>query len=172
MLLSTLVSSGRSALFFVFLATLVAPLAGVAEEVGVELEAWRVVALLDGSERLEAADHARPGDVIEYRARFTNGTGMTVRGLRGVIPIPAETEYLAATASPAVAEASTDGHSFSSVPLQRRVQREDGQESWEPVPPAEYRFLRWTVAELAEDEERVVSARVRIPSVAAGSSSP
>jgi hypothetical protein len=104
--------------------------------------------------------------------RFTNGTGIAVHGLRGVIPIPAETEYLAATASPAVAEASTDGHSFSPVPLQRRVQREDGQESWEPVPPAEYRFLRWTVAELAEDEERVVSARVRIPSAAADSSSP
>jgi hypothetical protein len=166
------VSGGRSALFFAFFTILFAAAAGAAEEIGVELEAWRVVALLDGSERFEAADHARPGDVIEYRARFTNGTGIAVHGLRGVIPIPAETEYLAATASPAVAEASTDGHSFSPVPLQRRVQREDGQESWEPVPPAEYRFLRWTVAELAEDEERVVSARVRIPSAAADSSSP
>jgi len=172
MQLSNLVSGGRTAVLSALLALIVAPSASAAGDVGVELEAWRVVFLLDGSERLEAAEQARPGDVIEYRATFTNRTGITVLGLKGVIPIPAETEYLAASASPAAVEASTDGSSFSAVPLLRPVRQEDGTERWEPVPFGEYRFLRWTVAELAEDEEAVVSARVRIPSAAASPSSP
>jgi hypothetical protein len=172
MWLSTLLSGGRNGLLFALLALVLVPAASAAGEVGVELEAWRVVSQLDGSERLEAADQARPGDVIEYRARFTNHTGVTVLGLKGLIPIPAETEYLVASANPAAVEASTNGDSFSPVPLLRPVRQEDGTERWEAVPLVEYRFLRWTVAELAEDEEAVVSARVRIPAAAEGRTSP
>lgn len=131
--------------------------------VHVELETFRVVTAPEGSERLEATEVIEPGAVLEYRATYTNRGTESVRGLTPRLPIPEETVYRADTASPAMVEASTDGESFAPIPLVRAVVRPDGRTSSEPVPYAEYRFLRWHIDELAPQESVSVRARVAIP---------
>jgi hypothetical protein len=136
--------------------------AAAAGDVTVALQASRVVAAANGKERLEPTESVRPGELIEYRATYTNRGAGAVRGLEGVLPIPVGTEYVGLSATPAGVEASTDGVRFAPIPLMRKVVR-DGRETWEPVPASEYRALRWKLGELAPDAKASIAARVLVP---------
>ncbi len=124
----------------------------------VELEAFRVVAAEDGSEALEPTQAARPGEVLEYRVTYANHGGGTLRGIRGVLPIPEATVYLPESAAPVSPEGSTDGEHFASMPLRRPSAEGDGRT--ELVPASEIRFLRWTLGDLEPGAD--ISARVRL----------
>ena len=131
-------------------------------EVVADLTARKVVASPAGKELLESAETARPGDVIEYRATYTNqGTG-TVRNLEGTLPIPSWTEYLPGTASPAAARASIDGKLYGPIPLKRKVNYSDGRQEIVDIPWAEYRFVRWNLGELAPAAKAEGVLRVRV----------
>jgi uncharacterized repeat protein (TIGR01451 family) len=134
-----------------------------ADDLRVELAAYKVVVDADGGESLEAATAIKPGDLVEYQVTYTNDGQGTLRGLRGVLPIPPETAYLTSTATPAAAEASLDGERFAPIPLKRPVDRPDGRVDWEVVPASEYRQLRWPLGDLAAGESRTAAARVTIP---------
>jgi uncharacterized repeat protein (TIGR01451 family) len=141
--------------------------AAAAGEVAVTLSAARVVVGEHGAEQLITTEAVRPGDVVEYRATYTNQGAGTVRGLTATLPIPVDTNYLGLTATPAGVEASTDGVHFAPIPLMRKVTSKDGHERWEPVPAAEYRALRWQIAELAAKANQSIAARVVVPSARA-----
>lgn len=151
-------------LFLVFAVFACLPALALAEEgdVTAELTARRVVLSGAGAESLESAAAARPGDVIEYRAVYTNRGDGTVRNLEGTLPIPAWTEYLPGTAVPAAATASIDGKVYGPVPLKRKVKYADGRQEIVDIPPAEYRFLRWNLGDLAPAARAEGALRVRV----------
>ena len=130
------------------------------------LEARKVVSAPGGRESFGPADAARPGDVIEYVATYRNTGQEPVRSLEATLPIPAHTELIAGSARPASARASTDSHSFAAPPLRRRASR-DGRVVDEEVPYSEYRYLRWSVAELPPQQAVTFTARVRVVGAAA-----
>ena len=160
----------KASLFLFLCATLVLPLSAAAgSDVAVSLEAHKVTADARGKESFAPGDQARPGDVIEYRALYTNQGAGAVKQLVATLPIPAGVEYLGTTARPAVVHASLDGKAFAPIPLKRTVRLADGREVTREIPTSEYRWLRWTIGSLAPRSSEIVRARVRVaaPAVAA-----
>lgn len=138
-------------------------------EVKVSMTAHRITTTERGEERLIPAEQARPGETIEYRARYLNEGDATVRQLVASLPVPAGMEFVAGTAAPEQVFASVDGKSFSPVPLKRRVRKANGQEIEELVPYREYRALRWMLGDLAGGGEETVLARMRVTPVGVAS---
>jgi uncharacterized repeat protein (TIGR01451 family) len=150
---------------FLVMVVTVAPLAAFGDgkgDVVVELKAQKVVAKSDGKEELVPADQAAPGETISYTAVYRNRGSAPVKGLEATLPIPAGMEYVAGSAQPAGARASTDGISFQPMPLEHKVKAADGTERKEPVPLASYRKLRWSVGELAPGASVTVSAKAKL----------
>jgi uncharacterized repeat protein (TIGR01451 family) len=133
-------------------------------DVAVVLSAARVVVGEHGAEQLVTTEAVHPGDVVEYRATYSNQGEDAVHGLTATLPIPDGTVYLPTTAVERV-DASTDGVHFAPVPLVRQVVGPDGRLRMEEVPLSEYRALRWQIGELPAKANRSVAARVLVPSV-------
>jgi uncharacterized repeat protein (TIGR01451 family) len=148
-----------------FALTCVVSTASAEREVQVTMTAHRITTTDRGAERLVKAEQAKPGETIEYRARYLNPGDAAVRQLVASIPIPEGTEYMPGTAAPAQVFASVDGKNFAPAPLKRRVRLPNGKEAEVDVPAREYRALRWTIGTLAASGERTVSARVRVTPV-------
>ncbi|NVN90479.1 MAG: DUF11 domain-containing protein [Desulfuromonadales bacterium] len=141
----------------------VAPVWSAAQpEVKVTLSAHRVVKNAQGREIVSSGETAKPGETIEYRAVYKNSGTVSARNLIGTLPVPAEMEYVSATASPATASASTDGVSYSRMPLKRKVRLAGGAVAHREVPVDEYRSLRWDLKDLAPGTSVTVSARMKI----------
>ena len=144
-----------------------AALADSASPLRVQLTQARVMVDAKGAETLGGAEHTKPGDLIEYRATYTNAGAASVTHLLATLPIPAGTSWIAGSAVPSGVEMSLDGKEFSSVPLRRRIQQANGISGDEPIPYSAYRVLRWTVPELAAGKSTAVTARVRVEAVQA-----
>ena len=133
-----------------------------ANDVVVTLKAQKVERTRDGKEVLRVADRAMPGEVIQYDALYRNQGKKGVRNLQPTLPIPSGLEYLPDSAKPAPSKASLDGKNFAPVPLMRHVALPDGKTKEEPVPPSEYRALRWELGDLDSGRNALVSARARL----------
>jgi len=133
-----------------------------ASDVVVTLKAQKVVRTSDGKEVLQVAEHATPGEVIQYDALYRNKGKTGVRNLQPTLPIPAGLEYLPDSAKPAPSKASVDGKNFAPIPLMRRIALPDGQTKEVPVPTSEYRALRWDLGDLDSGGNALVSARARL----------
>jgi uncharacterized repeat protein (TIGR01451 family) len=132
-------------------------------EVTVQLTASKVVKTT-GKETLEPADKMKPGETVEYKAVYKNSDSKTVRDLKADLPVPAGMQFVPNTATPAAPMASTDGVTYSKLPLIRKVKGSDGQMHDEPVPVSEYRSLRWELGELPAGASKTVSARMLLTS--------
>jgi uncharacterized repeat protein (TIGR01451 family) len=141
--------------------SLTAPVARADDNVTVQLSAQRVTKA-QGREVLAAAEQARPGETLEYRAVYRNGGAAEARNLAATLPIPRGTRYVPGSAAPSRVEASLDGVRFAAVPLTRVVRGADGRDVVREVPVSEYRALRWSLGSLAGRQSRAVTARVRI----------
>lgn len=136
-------------------------------DVEVHLTAKKVV-VTDEKEALESADKAKPGDLIQYDAVYKNTTQAAVKNLQATVPVPQGLAFVAESAKPAGAQASTDGKTFHPIPLTREVKKPDGTIEQEPVPLSEYRAIRWTIAELPASGSTTVSLRARVLTNATG----
>lgn len=139
------------------------PAESAKKQVEVLLVQSKVVKDAQGREQLVSADTVKPGDILEYKATYTNKTGKPVTGLVAELPIPEGLEYLPKTAQPGpdrVKVAAKDGQ-FAAEPLARVVNGKT-----ETVPYNEYRSLRWTLGQLQANGVTVVSARARVEEVA------
>jgi len=116
----------------------------------------------DGKEVLVPAAKAAPGDVIEYRATYTNRGKGAVSGVEASLPVPPGMAYVAASARPDGALASLGDGKFEPIPLMRRVKLADGRSEDREVPATEYKALRWKLGELAAGKSASVSARMRL----------
>ena len=135
-------------------------------DVRVDLTGNRVV-VTDGKESFVKADKAGPGDVIQYEAVYKNTTKGPLKNIAATVPIPAGMTLVADSAKPAAELASLDGKNFSPVPLMREVKNEAGVLEKQPVPLAQYRALRWNLAELAPDQTATVVLRAQLLTTAA-----
>ena len=104
-----------------------------------------------GSESIEVASQAEPGDVIEYRLVFTNSGEADVFGLNVVNPIPDNTSFIeqsAMTAIPSTFMVSIDGgETFESTPVTRIETQADGSQKEVVVPPSLYTHVQWKAEE-------------------------
>ena len=125
------------------------------------LEVHKVVRTSDGRESVVDADSAKPGDILEYAVTYRNTTAEAVRDFQATLPIPQATEYLAGTAKPVAAKASLDAKAFDAMPLKRKVLR-NGRDVEEAIALREYRYIRWTLPELAAGKSATFFARVRV----------
>jgi uncharacterized repeat protein (TIGR01451 family) len=129
------------------------------------------VEIVDGKTEFKPAQLSKPGDVLEYRVKYTNRSASAATGLVANLPIPAGTTLVARSELPPDVLASTDGALFAAPPLMRTVRQADGSERRVPVPIEEYRALRWNLGTLAAGHSAQVQARVRVnaaPPPAAG----
>jgi len=131
------------------------------------------VAITGGKEALTSAATAKPGEILQDVATYTNTSPSVLTRLEATLPVPVNTELVMGSARPANALASTDGKNFYPMPLMQRIKQAGGGESEQAVPLSEYRFLRWPVGNLPASGSRVFSARFRVvddlPAVASGS---
>lgn len=134
------------------------------EPLVVSLEAYKVSpATADSGETFAKADTAQPGDVIEYRATYTNTTGRALPALSLDIPIPPALTWLphaAATidgkaASPAPASASLDGRNYMTLPLTAATAAEL------------VRVVRWDVSSIPSRGVILRAVRARVNAEAA-----
>ncbi|MCX6358782.1 MAG: hypothetical protein NT029_03165 [Armatimonadetes bacterium] len=126
------------------------------------LTAHRIVRDGKGVETKVTAEAARPGDTIEYALTYTNGSEKPIRNLKATLPIPVRTEFLPNTAEPADILASVDGRTYAAPPLTRKVSLPGGKTRTENVPLDEYRYVRWTVADLGPAKSTTLHLRVRV----------
>lgn len=142
-------SSLRAALFATALFVL-GSAAWAQASVQTELVAEKVVRAPGGEVSRQSATAARPGDVVVYTAKYRNTGKDAARSLVATVPVPAGMEYQGRQADEKLAptHASLDGRAFAPIPLTRKVRTPQG-ETVQPVPLAEYRFLRWNLPELA-----------------------
>lgn len=131
-----------------------------AAAVVVELTQHKVTKNEKGDEQLVDAASVKPGDVIEYRATYTNKSPKAVTGLVGNLPIPEGLEYLPRSAKPgaSLVKAAADDGVFAAEPLVRAL---PGGKT-EPLPYSQYRALRWTLGQLPAGGVTAVSARAKV----------
>ncbi len=120
----------------------------------IQFEAFKVLATPNGPESFVAADHAAPGDLIEYRAHFTNSSDKALLNLKPEIPVPAGLVLVLSSDTPAAAEGSLDGTGFLPLPL-RDV-------TGQPLSADKLRALRWNLPELKAGETRLYVLRATV----------
>ena len=113
-----------------------------------------------GQETLVATDSVKPGEVLQYSLTYQNKSTSSLKKVEFVLPIPKETEYTPTAGMSALELASLDGQTFETVPLKRKVKTAEGKEVAQDVPPVEYRFLKWTKAEMPAGDKLTFHARV------------
>lgn len=129
------------------------------EPLAVSLEAYKVTPATESvGETFAKADTAQPGDIIEYRATYSNTTQRALSALSLDIPIPASLTWLpnaAATtdgkaASPAPGFASLDGKTYAALPLGAGIA------------PGLVRAVRWDIPGIGPRGGVVFAVRARV----------
>lgn len=130
------------------------------------LKAYKISLDADSNEVATEVTEVKPGDIIEYRLTYQNGTGGDISQLMPVLPIPTEMFYLESSASPELsgASVSTTANDFRQLPLTRQVTQPDGSQVNRVIPAQEYRRLQWLVPALAAGESITLTARVEVRS--------
>ncbi len=118
----------------------------------------------NGKEVLQAAETAKPGEILLESVTYKNLSKTTVTKLEATLPIPLNTEFQLNSNKPSTARAvaSTDGTNFRPMPLKRKLKQANGVEVEQLVPASEYRFLRWYPGELAAGKSVTYSAKFKI----------
>lgn len=132
-----------------------------AEPLQIVLKRNKIV-VVDGKEVLQNADTAKPGDILEEVATYTNASKSILRQFEPTLPVPTNTELQIASVKPSNAKASIDGKNFAVLPLKRKLRQPNGVEIEQNIPLSEYRFLRWPSGDLAAEKSVVVSARFKV----------
>lgn len=151
----------RCTLFCAFMFAIGTPAAWAASAVTSQLEV-RQVTMESGHEALKPASAARPGDLLQYRATYTNAGNAAAEHLLANLPVPSGTTLQADGMDPTGAQASLDGKQFAPMPLMRPVLGKDGKPHQQPVPLSEIRSLRWDLGTLASHQTRAVQLRVHV----------
>jgi uncharacterized repeat protein (TIGR01451 family) len=131
-------------------------------DVQVRLTQQKVIKGEDGKDKLVAAERVRPGDVVEYRATYSNTGKDGVKELQATLPVPFGMHFVPGSAQPANVQASLDNRKFEPLPIKRKVTLPDGKVEEREVPASEYKALRWPVGALAGGKSTVVSARMEV----------
>jgi hypothetical protein len=156
-----LISSIAFAAMFVVGSSDVVAQKAVAEPLQIKLVRAKIL-LENGKEITQNASTAKPGDILEEVATYTNTSRAILKSVEATLPVPQNTELVMASIKPANAKASVDGKNFSPIPLVRKIRQPNGVEVEQIVPLSEYRYLRWYPGELAPDKPMSFSARFAV----------
>lgn len=162
--------TGRIALAPALLALMLLALCGAAQaqqarapgELQVQLTQHKVVKGENGKDKLVAAEQARPGEIIEYRATYANTAKRQIKDVYATLPVPVGMQFVAGSAAPAPALATLDNLKFEPIPIKRKVTLPSGAVEEREVPASEYRALRWRLGAIPAGTSAVVSARMRL----------
>jgi uncharacterized repeat protein (TIGR01451 family) len=140
-----------------------APAQAAKAVVSVNLTQVKIVTGTNGREKEVDAASVLPGDVIEYKATYTNNGKQPVKGLLAGLPIPEGLEYLPNSAKPGgtIVKAAVKHGEYAAEPLTRK----DPSGKSESVPYNEYRVLRWEIGQLKAGASVTVSARAKVEKV-------
>jgi hypothetical protein len=141
--------------------------------VAISLKQFKVVTSASGAEQLADAIAVLPGDVIEYRAVYSNRASTTLPVV-ATLPIPASLEYLKGSASTnnnIVHTVALRDSQFSKEPLLHRVVDASGATVSQPLPYASYRYVRWDLGNLPPGKSVEVSVRAKVAQNLAGDAS-
>ena len=127
-----------------------------------ELKAFKAE-MVNGKEKLTEADKVSPGDIIEYQLTYQNKTGDEIKNLKPVLPIPFGTELVENTTSPKIDDASISNEtSFKGYPIMKEVTLPNGSKTKIKAAAKEYRYIRWTVDSMKNNENKLFKVRVKV----------
>ena len=130
-------------------------------EVKVLLIANKIVKI-DGTEKTQAGDKAKPGDVIEYVAEYKNPDKSAVKDVLATLPVPAGMEYIPNSATPGQVMASTGDGNYGPIPLKKEARGADGKVMQVLIPYSEYHSLRWNLGVISGGASKSVRARMKV----------
>lgn len=133
-----------------------------AADVSSHLVVQKVVTDTTGHEVLKSAADAKPGDVLQYRATYTNKGTSAAEHMLARLPIPVGTTLQTDSSLPPGAFGSVNGVSFEPMPLMREIAGKDGKSHREPVPLADIRVLRWDLGNLEPRQSKSIQLSVRV----------
>lgn len=128
-----------------------------AKTVTVRLTQAKVVKDAKGAEQFVDAVAVKPGDIIQYKAIYTNASAKPVTKLLANVPIPEGLEYIPSTAQPGAVQTAAKDNVFSDRPLTHVVAGKIV-----PLPYNQYRAVRWTIGRLAAGGSVTVAVRARV----------
>lgn len=126
-----------------------------------ELKVYKIE-VVEGKEQLQQTQTAQPGDLLEYLIKYENVSDQKIHELKPLLPVPEGMEFVPDSSTVGNQFASTDGTTFSAIPLTHEIKLPDGRTIIEKVPFADYRFIKWHVEEMAAGETVVLNARVKV----------
>lgn len=110
-----------------------------ADALKMELQANKIVKTVKGETSYVAASDAKTGEIVQYRAIYTNLINQPVSDVTVTLPIPVNMTFTG-EAQPSSAQATIDGKNYADIPLMRRVNGKLVK-----VPFSEYKALRWNI---------------------------
>lgn len=132
--------------------------------IAINLKQFKVVQAENGEAKLLDAAVVMPGDVIEYRATYSN-RGAATLPVVATMPIPENMEYIKDSAQANKKLAHTvalHDAQFSNEPLVKKVLTASGATLSQPIPYASYRYVRWDLGRLAPGNSIEVSVRAKV----------
>ena len=130
----------------------------------VNLKQFKVMLNAKGESRLGDASLVLPGDVIEYQATYSNRS-TSVLTVTATLPVPEAVEYIkdSAKSKPSLSHSVAQKDSlFAQEPLVKKVTSVGGTTVSQPVPLADYRFVRWDLGKLLPNTSVEVSIRAKV----------
>jgi uncharacterized repeat protein (TIGR01451 family) len=130
----------------------------------ISLKQFKVLNDEKGETKFLDAALVLPGDVIEYRASYSN-RGSSALAVIATIPIPESTEYLkesASTRSGIPHTVALKDAQFSKEPLLQKTTAASGVTLYQPIPYASYRYVRWDLGKVAPGGLVEVSVRAKV----------
>jgi uncharacterized repeat protein (TIGR01451 family) len=140
----------------------------------VSLKQFKVTIDAKGTSKLGDASVVLPGDVIEYQATYSN-RGASALAVTATVPVPEAVEYQkdSAKSKPSLPHVVALKDSlFAQEPLVKKVTMAGGATLAQPVPYADYRFVRWDLGRLLPNTSVEVSIRAKVAQSPEGEATP
>jgi uncharacterized repeat protein (TIGR01451 family) len=140
----------------------------------VSLKQFKVTTDAKGVSKLSDASVVLPGDVIEYQATYSN-RGASALAVTATVPVPEAVEYQkdSAKSKPSLPHVVAQKDSlFAQEPLVKKITTTGGATLTQPVPYADYRFVRWDLGRLLPNTSVEVSIRAKVAQSPEGEATP
>ena len=133
----------------------------------VQLTQFKVGQDRDGRPVLTEAAQIAPGDLLEYKATYSN-QGTEPLAVIAVLPVPQSMEYVPNSALHAAGfrhEVAQQDQRFAAEPLKFKVPGADNSQPVALVPYANYRFVQWDLGSLAPGTSVEVRLRASVSGI-------
>ena len=140
----------------------------------VNLKQFKVTTDAKGLSKLGDAGVVLPGDVIEYQATYSN-RGASALAVTATMPVPEAVEYQkdSAKSKPSLPYmVALKDSLFAQEPLVKKISSTGGATLLQPVPAADYRFVRWDLGRLLPNTSVEVSIRTKVAQVPESDATP